>query len=494
MSYRNPGYKGPTAEQSKSVASRVADVLKNKLNTFQEAQKKAQENRNAIDVQNIDQYGKFIQKEGNENNLSEKFDAPIRNIIEVAGEAELQLKSENDPEKRKFWLNRKMNAVKALKDIEAFYKNAGAQAQMYKEKGGVKNLGTSFGIAGDPNEQMSNNQGLLHLFTYSEGDFGIGYNPDTGVVDFSGKGKLPDGSLWNQDFNISDFNSQDDLIQEIDGWKNTNNIELTNLIYDKKGNLKTDLNYVNEEEGFSGDPSTRVFNEEIINTDTQQTTGTKKVKQKIQIVDMGAIDTLIGTQIGLAYSDFAFNTNTQKNSILNQLDYKLPNGESGTYKDFLTQFTDAEDQEAKLKSLMSTYFSGKVKEGFKSYTDEDGKKIWYKPLAAAVDVGTVQESYEVSTLNGFKASFQDPTFKTMIKLDETKNSSYWTRKDDKWVLNNVVYDKTTGAYLPSEVEGSSLPAILEGDTPAVKAKKWQNFLNANGNKKTKQTTKVEAPI
>ena len=143
---------------------------------------------------------------------------------------------------------------------------------------------------------------------------------------------------------------------------------------------------------------------------------------------------------------------------------------------------------------MSTYFSGKVKEGFKSYTDEDGKKIWYKPLAAAVDVGTVQESYEVSTLNGFKASFQDPTFKTMIKLDETKNSSYWIRKDDKWVLNNVVYDKTTGLYLPSEVEGSSLPAILENDTPAVKAKKWQNFLNANGNKKTKQTTKVEAPI
>jgi hypothetical protein len=39
-----------------------------------------------------------------------------------------------------------------------------------------------------------------------------------------------------------------------------------------------------------------------------------------------------------------------------------------------------------------------------------------------------------------------------------------------------------------------LPAILESDTPAVKAKKWQNFLNANGNKKTKQTTKVEAPI
>ena len=338
---------------------RAADTLRmNKLDTD-------------IKIQNAKRASEF-KSNLPKTSLNTKLNSIIDERIKAAGDAQIALYNESDPEARGELLKTIQNTDSFLANTGTFLEDLKAEAASFKERksGGLNKL---WAINGIDEKDSASKLGLLSLLSgETTGDIDLQFDLESNSLNLNAYGNIGEKS-WN----VSGFNSNNylasgsELFHEIPQMVENTIKASTKIITNDKGELLPNV---------TNTPVTKRIYQDIVDKDTKKI-GRKLVEGQIEEINQSAIDNLIGKEISSSVAGFNAASPLDQNAIFS---YEL-DAPYKSYSDFLEKVKDPKEQD----SMLSQMFKEKTLEGigqqFESY-EKDGQKVYFRSVTPLKEV------------------------------------------------------------------------------------------------------------
>jgi len=452
MSYRNPeiitdksgeilaqGFASFGQSMAKGVATaiekadqikkqRAADTLRmNKLDTD-------------IKIQNAKKAAEF-KSNLPKTSLNTKLNSIIDERIKAAGDAQMALYNESDPETRNALLKTIQNTDSFLTNSGTFLEDLKAEIAFFRER---KNGGLNkyWAINGVDEKDRVNKFGLLSLLSgETTGNIDLQFDLESNSLNLNAYGNIGEEGWSVNGFNSNNYlASGSELFYEISQMVENTIKASTKIITNPQGELLPNV---------TNAPVTKRIYQDIVDEDTKKI-GRKLVEGQIEEINQSVIDNLIGKEISSSVAGFNAASPLDQNAIfLYELDapYK-------SYTDFLEKVKDPVEQD----KIISQMFKEKTIEGigeqFESY-EKDGQKVYFRSVTPLKEVKP--EKPETPSAADNKAA----------ELQKTASNYY-----DQFIANPVDFLGTTAAF--SELlnyDGNIIQLNLSkpGENPNFKA-------------------------
>ena len=452
MSYRNPeiitdksgeilaqGFASFGQSMAKGVATaiekadqikkqRAADTLRmNKLDTD-------------IKIQNAKKAAEF-KSNLPKTSLNTKLNSIIDERIKAAGDAQMALYNESDPETRNALLKTIQNTDSFLTNSGTFLEDLKAEIAFFRER---KNGGLNkyWAINGVDEKDRVNKFGLLSLLSgETTGNIDLQFDLESNSLNLNAYGNIGEEGWSVNGFNSNNYlASGSELFYEISQMVENTIKASTKIITNPQGELLPNV---------TNAPVTKRIYQDIVDEDTKKI-GRKLVEGQIEEINQSVIDNLIGKEISSSVAGFNAASPLDQNAIfLYELDapYK-------SYTDFLEKVKDPVEQD----KIISQMFKEKTIEGigeqFESY-EKDGQKVYFRSVTPLKEVKP--EKPETPSAADIKAA----------ELEKTASNYY-----DQFIANPVDFLGTTAAF--SELlnyDGNIIQLNLSkpGENPNFKA-------------------------
>ena len=406
MSYRNPeiitdksgeilaqGFASFGQSMAKGVATaiekadqikkqRAADTLRmNKLDTD-------------IKIQNAKKAAEF-KSNLPKTSLNTKLNSIIDERIKAAGDAQMALYNESDPETRNALLKTIQNTDSFLTNSGTFLEDLKAEIAFFKER---KNGGLNkyWAINGVDDKDRVNKFGLLSLLSgETTGNIDLQFDLESNSLNLNAYGNIGEEGWSVNGFNSNNYlASGSELFYEMSQMVENTIKASTKIITNPQGELLPNV---------TNAPVTKRIYQDIVDEDTKKI-GRKLVEGQIEEINQSVIDNLIGKEISSSVAGFNAASPLDQNAIFS---YEL-DAPYKSYVDFLEKVKDPVEQD----KIISQMFKEKTIEGigeqFESY-EKDGQKVYFRsvtPLKEVKPAGTGTGADKDKTV--------DPTIKNEI--------------------------------------------------------------------------------
>ena len=426
MSYRNPeiitdksgeilaqGFASFGQSMAKGVATaiekadqikkqRAADTLRmNKLDTD-------------IKIQNAKKAAEF-KSNLPKTSLNTKLNSIIDERIKAAGDAQMALYNESDPETRNALLKTIQNTDSFLTNSGTFLEDLKAEIAFFKER---KNGGLNkyWAINGVDEKDRVNKFGLLSLLSgETTGNIDLQFDLESNSLNLNAYGNIGEEGWSVNGFNSNNYlASGSELFYEMSQMVENTIKASTKIITNPQGELLPNV---------TNAPVTKRIYQDIVDEDTKKI-GRKLVEGQIEEINQSVIDNLIGKEISSSVAGFNASSPLEQNAtFLYELDapYK-------SYTDFLEKVKDPVEQD----KIISQMFKEKTIEGigeqFESY-EKDGQKVYFRSVTPLKEVKPE------------KPETPSATDKKAAELQKTASDYY-----DQFIANPVDFLSTTAAF------------------------------------------------
>jgi len=304
--------------------------------------------------------------------LNTKLNPIIDQRIKAAGDAQMALYNESDPEVRS-------QLLKVIQDADSFLVNTGTfledlkgEAAAFRERksGG---LNKQWGVNGVDEKDRVNKFGLLSLISgEAEGDIDLEFDTESNSLNLNAYGKIGEES-WN----VNGFNSNNylasgsELFHEIPQMLEESITASTKIITNSEGKLLPNV---------TNPPVTKRIYQDIVDKDTKKI-GRKLVEGQIEEINQSAIDNLIGKEISSSVAGFNAAAPLDQNAIFS---YEL-DAPYKSYSDFLEKVKDPKEQDKILYQMFKEKTIEGIGEQFQSY-EKDGQKVYFRAVTPLKEV------------------------------------------------------------------------------------------------------------
>ena len=338
MSYRNPeiitdksgeilaqGFASFGQSMAKGVATaiekadqikkqRAADTLRmNKLDTD-------------IKIQNAKKAAEF-KSNLPKTSLNTKLNSIIDERIKAAGDAQMALYNESDPETRNALLKTIQNTDSFLTNSGTFLEDLKAEIAFFRER---KNGGLNkyWAINGVDDKDRVNKFGLLSLLSgETTGNIDLQFDLESNSLNLNAYGNIGEEGWSVNGFNSNNYlASGSELFYEMSQMVENTIKASTKIITNPQGELLPNV---------TNAPVTKRIYQDIVDEDTKKI-GRKLVEGQIEEINQSVIDNLIGKEISSSVAGFNASSPLEQNAtFLYELDapYK-------SYTDFLEKVKD----------------------------------------------------------------------------------------------------------------------------------------------------------
>ena len=304
--------------------------------------------------------------------LNTKLNSIIDERIKAAGDAQIALYNESDPETRNELLKTIQNTDSFLTNTGTFLEDLKAEAASFRER---KNGGLNkyWAVNGVDEKDRVNKFGLLSLISgETTGDIDLQFDLESNSLNLNAY-----GNIGEEGWSVNGFNSNNYLASGSEMF-----YEIPQMVEDT---IKASTKIITNEEGkllpnVTNAPVTKRIYQDIVNKDTKKI-GRKLVEGQIEEINQSVINNLISKEVDSSVAGFNAASPLDQNSIfLYGLDapYK-------SYTDFLEKVKDPVEQD----KIISQMFKEKTIEGigeqFESY-EKDGQKVYFRSVTPLKEV------------------------------------------------------------------------------------------------------------